>query len=425
MLSRMVVDDPEGLESYTCIVPISIDLFYNPHDGKERLQEGGNLAAIVYMLNQLKLASCVIVIADTLQRHNVTIESHGMIGEAAIEKAKEAGKNWKDRNDHIISRLAMPYQILYWDPLYKHEGYESQKAAMQRKYDSSTVFMNLVDQVARHFINGFGRGNAKHHSDEMVALNLSLAVKLSIEYLLEELSVISLWRDGRCKELIGSNEKVCMMYPFGNSSPSTDIYNCINYVCQDGGNLLLRNIKKEQPEKKPKAVKPKAQNNIPGIDKPTQKKMQLIKAQILETLHSLITLSSLSEFPEAEIALYGQLADQVRALQERTLKKNHAVSELEASVVSGAIPVSVENKHDSVVQDKCVGDDSSTLHLTMSGNNFGESVSALPETGLARHNHCLMFPQQPNSGSRKDVSPDSIRNRLSGVEYEASYFTTS
>ena len=254
MFGRMFIDAPQDLESSTCILPISIDLFYNATDGKERLQEGENLGATVHMLNQLKLRDCVIVIADLLQRHNATIENNETIGDDAEEQARLAGADWKARNDHIIARLTMPYKIIYWNQLNKHPQYTSQRDLIQRMYEEKAEpgrpqlrLKRLVSDVARNFVNGFGRGHPKGRPDEFVDFDLKVAVDLSIEYLLEELAVISLWRDGLCEELVGDNEKIFMMYPFGKSTPSRDVYTCIEYVCHKSGHLGLKDIKKGEP----------------------------------------------------------------------------------------------------------------------------------------------------------------------------------
>ncbi len=251
MLGRMFIDAPEDLQSSTCILLIDIDLFYDETDGKERLQEGENLAATIYMLNQLKLRDCVIVMADLLQRHNVIIDSNEIAEHDAKAQAILAGEGWKARNEHIIARLTMSYKVIYWNQLNEHPCYPSQRRLIQGEYDEKAepgkkrpLFKSLVSQVVRNVINGFGRGYLKGRPDEMVYFDVKLAVDLSIECLLEELAVISLWRDGLCRDLVEDNEKIFMMCSFGKSTPSRDLYNCIQHVCNNGGNLGLKDIKK-------------------------------------------------------------------------------------------------------------------------------------------------------------------------------------
>ncbi|MBP9727215.1 MAG: hypothetical protein KBD83_07110 [Gammaproteobacteria bacterium] len=278
MLSRMFIDAPEDLVSSTCILPISIDLFYDETDGKERLQEGENLAATVHMLNQLGLKDCVIVISDLLQRHNATIDNNETVGGAAEEQARQAGARWRARNDHIIARLAMPYKILYWHELNQHANYSSKRESIQLMYDEKPDagrqqlrLKRLVSEVARNFVNGFGRGHPKGHPDELVDFDLRVAVELSIEYLLEELAVISLWRDGLCQDLVGDNEKIFMMYPFGKSTPSRDVYACIEYICHKSGNLQLKDIKKGGPVST-KVLSQHKQEKKPGATRKDRKK---------------------------------------------------------------------------------------------------------------------------------------------------------
>ena len=367
MLGKMFIDSTKDLASARCILPISIDLFYKKDNKKEHLQEGENIAETVHVLNQLNLTECIIVIADMLQRHTAKIQNNALTDVEANEQAEKAGLDWIRRNEHLLARLNMPYKITYWNDWKASPHYEKQRVIIQSEYDTKktldgkpSTLKSSVGQVVRHFINGFARGHEKGNQQELEPFDVELAVQLSKEYLLEEITVIELW--AQQAELFPillpkDQHATFMAYPFGNSTTSEAVYDCINSRC-DTENFHIEKIKKaESPTetgRKSNALSKKSKQKEPAERHTSNSKSSSPQdesdvADVQQTLLSTLRISKLTAQDQIK-ALQGATEYVVEQLKAESHKRDlAAASSHEESTVSTP---SQKNKHPESIQTK-------------------------------------------------------------------------
>ncbi len=87
---------------------------------------GEALEAIVEWMNG-KFDYCTIDLTDSLERHNIMLET-GMTEAEAHKRANQMGDEWLQANGPILSKLQMPMSMLRWD----HWHSESNKPKLLR-----------------------------------------------------------------------------------------------------------------------------------------------------------------------------------------------------------------------------------------------------------------------------------------------------
>lgn len=251
MLGKMSISNANVLKHGIAILPISIDIFYDEKVEKERMQEGAHFAATIHALNELEPKLVIVVLTGYLQRHNAKIENEDLDDKAAEAETLKAEENWRARNGHLISRLTTPHIVTHWKE-WMGADFEARNEEINEEYRSKKTKSGLpsllksnISDVNLHFVNGFKKGHNRGNSQKDREFDLDRAVLLSKEYLLEEISVTTLWRDRLFPETLRNNPEWIkyseaennqqsisyMIYPFGNSTVSSSVYKCMSDAC--------------------------------------------------------------------------------------------------------------------------------------------------------------------------------------------------
>jgi len=128
---------------------------------------------------------CTIGICDTLQRHSIAILAN-LEGDMLYEVAKKEGDQWIDRNiEYCKQYLTIPFDIIRWDSWLYNKQYAIYREQVNLLYNTDKVFVDIIKKLAIEFNN---RLRKKGYN-----LNEERGLRLSIEYLLEECAVMSIW----------------------------------------------------------------------------------------------------------------------------------------------------------------------------------------------------------------------------------------
>lgn len=136
--------------------------------------------------------SCIIQIADTLQRHNL-IWREDVEPERARNLASEQGIQWYRRYQNIIEKLEIPCEILYWDFWLNHPDYQNLKSQFDDLYEDNLEFKDAVDTDVEAFVS-------RQHTD----IAIDFIRQYSREFLLEELA---------CHTLMARSKRAAKLYP--------------------------------------------------------------------------------------------------------------------------------------------------------------------------------------------------------------------
>ncbi len=285
MFKMSIIGDSKASTSKSpvCFLPISVGQPYH---------EGTEWDETITLINA-SFEACVIVVVDELHRFTEKMRNSKLTDEQASNQALQNGQDWitdtneqwqrkknKKRSNGFHPGLTIPYTITRWSEWTSLDGYQAKKADIDAMYENKDEldFHTYVDVVRLTFINGFRRSQEKIKSDKIIRFDLDAAQDLCKRYLLEELAVVSMWRDKIFPDLAGiplslleGEAPFCMAYPFGYNSTNKDVFNCFEYLCAE--KLTLLNLHKE--------TKPKNRSGhlVPGLElsSTSSEKQSLVK----------------------------------------------------------------------------------------------------------------------------------------------------
>lgn len=160
-------------ENKKCILLISVG---------QRYHEDDKLAATIDLINKSKFSSCLIAIADTLQRHNYLDKSL----DEAYQTSLLMGDEWINRNINIINRLNPKVEILRWDDALQNEQYAFFKQKIEKEYQVNNSYQNAIHTTISSFTD-----RVKHRDPYA---NIDLIFSNCLKYLIEECPIIMpLW----------------------------------------------------------------------------------------------------------------------------------------------------------------------------------------------------------------------------------------
>jgi hypothetical protein len=176
---KCVASDRKLFNKSTCIMPISIGIGLDIHEGSKFL-------ATINLIS-LSFKECAILIDDTIQRYTKQI-SNQHLGLEELKKIMIAeGDNWLERNKHIYEQLTIPYKILRWDDWHKHADYHFSCEKVEELYQTDESYRQIVhDNIKKFLERHTAYMNIKEY-DYKTAFNNCLL------YLKEECSVMCLW----------------------------------------------------------------------------------------------------------------------------------------------------------------------------------------------------------------------------------------
>ena len=130
-------------------------------------------------------SSCIIIVGDTLQRHNLQILT-ALSDDQANLKAEQLGKQWYERNADMLNNLRIPMKVVYWDYWRYHINFQNKLMIIKNLYQKNVEFQQCIYDVAQEFIN---------RNINKIAVISDIAFDLCKEYLLEECAGMLLWAD--------------------------------------------------------------------------------------------------------------------------------------------------------------------------------------------------------------------------------------
>lgn len=152
--------------------------------------ESQYLMALVNLINKSGFASCDIVVADTLQRHNYCIQ-HDEV--TAYSLALANGEDWISRNLKILSKLNVKSEIIRWDFWLENTSYDFYKDKVDFSYEFENAYKQAIDNTIHVFATRFLKRFEKTDScenKEATKFNISSC----LEYVKEECAIIMpLW----------------------------------------------------------------------------------------------------------------------------------------------------------------------------------------------------------------------------------------
>lgn len=145
--------------------------------------EGNILIKTIQLINHTKFKKILIILGDTLQRHNLLIDDHDE--QLAHIEAAKLGDEWLERNKPIYSKLEIPYKIIRWDVWLKHPLYRECRKQVDDLYRIDDSFRMACLKSVDQFIE-------RHQSKSQISSKY--CPELCLEYLLEECAIIMpLW----------------------------------------------------------------------------------------------------------------------------------------------------------------------------------------------------------------------------------------
>ncbi|NKY49674.1 tRNA-dependent cyclodipeptide synthase [Nocardia vermiculata] len=141
--------------------------------------EGEKFGATIDLLNRSGFGQITVAVADTLQRHNLGIESA-----RAYAESRRRGDQWVARNRPLLDLLTADTDILRWDDALVDPEYPRALRDVRAAYTSNTGYRAAIDTTIDRFV-------ARRDGD---GADLERVRQRCLAYLLEEVPIIQpLW----------------------------------------------------------------------------------------------------------------------------------------------------------------------------------------------------------------------------------------
>ncbi len=150
------------------VLPISVGQLYH---------EEGKFSATLETIQQ-RFVKCDIVIADTLQRYNFSNESPEV---KLIEKTRQLGTDWLERNQVYLDNFLLPYKIIRWEECILWSGFKQCLEIVKNFYQTNRTYQLAIQQD----INAFAKRKRYSHTD-----NIEEFTAKCLAYLFEETAVM-------------------------------------------------------------------------------------------------------------------------------------------------------------------------------------------------------------------------------------------
>ena len=162
--------------------------------GKKECIIGVSMGNPVYWRSSLKtilewadknFEKSTILVGDLLYRWNDLIYNNDSLTNAEKRCLKLGDKFIKQYNKHSQNICAKKFTVLRWNDLLKTEKFTKSIENLKNAYSSNGKFKNEINEQARAFVESLIVRNKK------MSLEVSKAIELSANYLIEELAVFS------------------------------------------------------------------------------------------------------------------------------------------------------------------------------------------------------------------------------------------
>src|SRR3989338_10175791 len=156
-----------------CLLAISVG---------QQNHEDGKLEASIEFVN-IHFDKCIIMIVDTLQRHNFKSQNPLLSDEDTYQISLNEGNLWIERNKSILEKLLIPYNIFRWDTWLKSPKYSIYAGIISDLFAKDTEFNNHVQDM----INKIASSNIIQFTDKHIF------IENSTKYILEETTILLMW----------------------------------------------------------------------------------------------------------------------------------------------------------------------------------------------------------------------------------------
>lgn len=133
---------------------------------------------------------CVILVADTLQRHTLSIQNPNSTDEELYSLAKIKGDEWLERNlPHIKNTLDIEYKISRWDYWLDHKNFEPFYKEIVDFYKTDSGYKSVIESNINEFLS---RMQAQDFDAKVAFTHCE-------RYLLEECAIMRMWVEEGCQ----------------------------------------------------------------------------------------------------------------------------------------------------------------------------------------------------------------------------------
>lgn len=159
----------------------------------QKYHENNKLDASIDIINKT-FSFCYILLADTLQRHTISYSEPQISEHIALKK----GDEWLERNNEIIKKFIISYQIIRWDFFRSHKNFDFYESKIKESYLYKNLFNNIVNDTCFNFYKIYTKHNKFIEYEKFK--------QTSINYILEECAVINLFTELNSEYMIYPNK---------------------------------------------------------------------------------------------------------------------------------------------------------------------------------------------------------------------------
>jgi tRNA-dependent cyclodipeptide synthase len=142
--------------------------------------EGKKLRSLLHWVNE-NFAECIILVADTLHRHNL-MSKYLYSEEKARQESLEMGRSWIERNNIYINHIQPKTKLFRWDDWLLRSDTQETIVKFCELYKNEPQYRDAVHKDATNFLNRKSKRNELIRDKEYF-------LKKSADYLLEESAV--------------------------------------------------------------------------------------------------------------------------------------------------------------------------------------------------------------------------------------------
>lgn len=168
------IEDRKLFHKSSCMLLISVGQPYH---------EGEKLSAAIDLVNS-KFKSCTLMVCDTLQRYNMLEFCND---ENAYELSLKKGEEWLKRNNTILSKLVIPYNIIRWNDILNHRDYEAKLKKVEVLYQTDFRYKLSFTKTTDNYVLRVTRRSE--------TLDEEKKYQNSLNYLKEECAGMLIWAD--------------------------------------------------------------------------------------------------------------------------------------------------------------------------------------------------------------------------------------
>jgi len=167
------------IQGATCVLGISLG---------QPAHENGQLSATLKLLMEQGIARVIILLADTLQRHNMLIDIKETDAKIFMPHTQGLGDEWIFRNKPYLEKFcANRYEVVRWNSLYQSPSFNVYENKVQTDYLNNTQgFKTAVDDTVKKFINRMNRQRKNGSRSPLTGEALNHAEQMSKNYIIEE-----------------------------------------------------------------------------------------------------------------------------------------------------------------------------------------------------------------------------------------------